>query len=123
MSDLTYRGLRQQVQALAKDVTADAEAIAAEAEKVLEAARDTARVAEMIAAMKVAQATVAEVQELSRVMSGCTDAAVAYKAATDTTAKAAQAADQQAQATHGGINEAVQRSPEAAGDHRWYQQD
>lgn len=123
MGDVTYSSLRRQVQALAKDVRKDAEAITAEAAAVDQAARDTAAVAGMIAAMKVAAATVAETEELARLMAGVSETASGYGSTADVTARAADDADRQAQTTHGGIHDAVQRSPDAAGDSGWYRQE
>jgi len=122
-ADITYQQLQRDIQALAKDVRKDAEAIQTEAAALATAAQDTARVADQIAALHVAPATVAETQDLSREMTGVTAAARGYASAADTTARHAEAAEQQTRATHGGINEAVARSPEHAGNPVWYRLD
>jgi hypothetical protein len=110
MPDLTYKQLQAAVTNLAKDTTRASEAIKGEAQKIDEQATDTARTAESIAALRVDKATVAETRELARIMAGLSEAVLAYATAGDTTAKTAQAAHDQNQASHDGIHEAVQRS-------------
>lgn len=110
MADITYRQLKAAVTALGKDVARGAEAIQARAEQIAADARDTARLAELIASMGVDQATVAETSELAKNADGVSQASLAYAAAGDTTARAMRAAYDQAHASHDGINEAVARS-------------
>ncbi|WP_446458645.1 hypothetical protein [Streptomyces rochei] len=110
MPDLTYAQLAKQTAALAKDVARSSEAIHAHAKNIADEARDTARVAESIGALRVDQATIAETRELARLMDGIATAATAYASAADTTAHAAQAAHDQNKASHNGIGEAAARS-------------
>lgn len=110
MADLTYKQLQKTVTDLAKDVTRGSEAIHAAAQRIDGEAQDTARVAEMIGGMGVDTATVAETRELSKITQGVSEAAIAYASAGDNTAKAAQAAHDQARASHGGIQEAYSRA-------------
>lgn len=121
--EITYKQLLSEVRSLAKDVLRDADAVQQETRAVSEAARDTSRVAEMIAAMEVSKATVASTLELSGAMSTVTTASAAYASAANDTAHAAKEADTQAQRTHGGIDEAVSRSPDHAGKSEWYKQE
>lgn len=111
MPDLTYKQLKQAVQGLQKDVLRASDAIRARAKQIDEEAQDTARVAEMIGSMSVDTATVSETRELSRIMRGVSEDAIAYASAGDTTAKAATAASDQAHTTHNGIQEMVTRAP------------
>lgn len=110
MADLTYQQLQKTVTDLAKDVMQHAGAVRADALGVDRDAKDTARVAEVIAAIGVDPDTIAEAHQLARITAGVSQAAVAYANAGDTTGKAAQAAGAQAKASHGGINEAYNRS-------------
>jgi hypothetical protein len=111
MPELTYKQLQAAVADAQKRITRSAEAINAKARQINEEARDTGRVAEQIGAMRVDSATVSETRELSKIMAGVSEAAIAYAAAGDTTARAAQAAHAQNHASHDRINEAVNRSP------------
>lgn len=111
MTDLTYKQLQQAVTGLTTEVTRAAEAIRIRAQQIDDHAQDTARVAEMIGAMRVDASTVAETRDLSKIMRGLSEAAIAYASAGDTTAKAATAAHDQAHTTHNGINEAYSRAP------------
>ncbi|MFI1568201.1 hypothetical protein ACH4ZX_35165 [Streptomyces sp. NPDC020490] len=120
---ITYKQLRTEVQALAKNVRKGGEQVRQRAKAMESAAKDTGRVAESIGRMGVAQATIAETAELAKIMDGTSKAILAYSTSTDTTGKAADAADAQAKASHDGINTAVGRSPDHATDHRWYQQE
>lgn len=110
MADLTYKQLKQATAGLGKDVTRAAEAIRARAQWIDEEAQDTSRTAEMIGGMGVDPSTTSETREISKIMRGVSEAAIAYASASDTTAKAASAASTQAHTTHSGIQEAVSRS-------------
>ncbi|MGV9278073.1 hypothetical protein [Streptomyces griseosporeus] len=114
MAELTYKQLQQKVATLQRDVARAAEAIRARAREIDEEARDTARVADCIAALRVDNTTIAETREVSRIMAGLSEAVIAYATAADTTAKTAQAAHDQNQASHGGIHGAAGRSPVGA---------
>ncbi|GGS96219.1 hypothetical protein [Streptomyces violaceus] len=111
MPDLTYAQLAKATANLARDITRSAEAIRVHAKSIDEEAKDTARVAESIAALKVDAATVAETREVARIMAGLSEAVLAYATAGDTTARAAQAAHDQNKASHAAIGEAASRSP------------
>jgi hypothetical protein len=111
MPELTYAQLAGKVIALAKTITKDGEAIQALAHNIDEEAADTARVADSIGAMRVDTATIGETQELSKIMAGISEAAIAYAAAGNTTVKAAHAAQDQNKASHYNIGEAAARSP------------
>ena len=110
MADLTYKQLQQAVADLAKEVTRTAEAIRSRGQQINDEATDTARVAEHISRLNVDSETVAETRELAKMFAGVSEAAIAYASAGDNTAKAAQAAGEQAKESHGGIHEAVSRS-------------
>ena len=107
MNDPQYRSA---VTDLGKQVVRDAAGIRHMAKQIDDEAQDTARVADMIGAVNVDPDTVAETKELSKIMAGVSEAAIAYATAGDTTAKAAKAAHDQAHASHNGIHEAVNRS-------------
>jgi acyl-CoA synthetase (NDP forming) len=111
MPDLTYAQLAKATADLARDITRSAEAIRLHAKTIDDEAKDTTRVAESIASLKVDSATVAETREVGRIMAGLSEAVLAYAAAGDDTARAAQAAHDQNKASHSGIGEAVSRSP------------
>ncbi|WP_432021349.1 hypothetical protein [Streptomyces sp. 1222.5] len=122
-AQITYRQLRTEVQALAKSVRRGGEQVRQRAKALEDAAKDTAKVAEAIGRMGVARSTIAETADLAKVMDGTAKAILSYSTSTDTTGKAADAADAQAKASHDGINTAVGRSPDHATDHRWYRQE
>lgn len=111
MTDITNKKLQAAITALGKSVTRDAEAIRATAVGIHAEAVDTARVAEQIAGLGVDPASVSETRELAKAMDGVSEASAAYAAASDTTARMATAAVEQARASHDGIQEAVNRSP------------
>lgn len=125
MADITYKQLKAAVENLAKEVNRASDAIRAKAQQIDEEAKDTARIAEMIAGMGVDTATVGETRDLSRLMNGVSEAAITYASAGDNTAKSASAAAIQAHVTHGGIQEAVSRSPVDVRnlDREWLRQD
>ncbi|WP_331756592.1 hypothetical protein [Streptomyces decoyicus] len=125
MPDITYKQLKAAVEDLAKEVNRASDAIRARAQQIDEEAKDTARIAEMIASMGVDTETVGETRDLSRLMNGVSEAAIAYASAGDNTAKSASAAAIQAHTTHGGIQEAVSRAPvDVRGlDREWLRQD
>lgn len=126
MTDLTYKQLQKAVTDLRNNVTRASEAIRGRAKELDEEAQDTARVADLIGRLRVDNATVGETNELSRIMRGVSEAAIAYASAGDTTAKTAEAAHQQAHTTHNGIQEAVSRS-NVTGihdiDREWFRQE
>lgn len=110
MPELTRAQLQKAATDMGRDIARGAEAIRGHAKAIDDEAQDTARVGELIGAMKVDSATVGETNELSRIMAGLSEAAIAYAFAGDTTAKLALAVRDQNTASHGGIQEAVDRS-------------
>ncbi|MEU7435634.1 hypothetical protein AB0B07_33075 [Streptomyces sioyaensis] len=111
MPEITYRQLKADVENLAKEVSRDSEAVRCSVQRIDSDAKDTARVAEMIAGMGVDTATLGETRDLARLMGGFSEAAIAYASAGDNTAKSANAAAVQAHTTHGGFQEAYSRAP------------
>ncbi|MFC8953711.1 hypothetical protein ACFT8P_13925 [Streptomyces sp. NPDC057101] len=111
MADLTYSQLTATITALEKGIARAADEIRERTEKIDEIAESTARTADGIAALGVDTATVSETRELSRILRGVSEAAIAYANAGDTTTKAAAAAVAQARTTHAGIHEAYGRAP------------
>lgn len=111
MPELTYAKLAAMVTNLAKTIARDGEAIQTLAKNINDEAADTARVGDCIAAMRVDTATIGETQQLSKIMAGLSEAAIAYAAAGNTTVKNAQAAQAQNQSSHYRIGEAASRSP------------
>jgi hypothetical protein len=111
VADLTYTGLQKAITALEKDIRRSADDIRAWAQYINDEAIDTARVAETIAAIGVDPDTIAETHEVAKLMAGLSEAAIAYASASDTTAKTASAARDQARASHEGIKEAYSRAP------------
>jgi methyl-accepting chemotaxis protein len=123
MADITYKQLRREVQAFAKKVRKNADQLTEQAKQTERAANRTAKVGDMIAGMQVSTATIGEMSELAQIMQAAAKGAAEFISASDTTARAADDADQQAQVSHEGINEAVGRSPEHAGKSGWYRQE
>lgn len=109
-ADLTYRQLLRETRALAREVHKDTDAHRRLAAKQDEEAKDTGRIAEQIVALGVDAATVAETREVARIMRGLSVHALAYATAADEASRAAKAAEHEAVTTHGGIQEAVDRS-------------
>jgi acyl-CoA synthetase (NDP forming) len=123
MASLTYRQLLREARALARDVRRATERHKKMAAAMAGQARDTGRVAEQIAGLKVDSATVAETREVSRIMLGLSTAALAYANAADEASRAAVAAEKATIATHGGIQQAHDRSPVPMADRDWYRQE
>jgi hypothetical protein len=120
---LTYRELLREAKALARDVRRATEHHKKMATAMGAQAKDTGRVAEQIAALHVDTATVAETREVARIMQGLSTAAIAYANAADEASRAAAAAEQLTVATHGGIQEAADRSPVPMAARGWYAQE
>lgn len=120
---LTYRQLLREARALARDVRRATERHKKMAAAMDSHAKDTGRVAEQIAGLKVDSATVAETREVSRIMQGLSTAALAYASAADEASRAAVAAERETITTHGGIKEARDRSPVKMADRDWYGQE
>lgn len=122
-ADLTYRQLLREVRTLTREVRRDTEAHRKLAAKQDNEAKDTGRIAEQIAALGVDQATVAETREVARIMRGLSESALAYATGTDEAARAAKAVENEAVTTHGGIQEAVDRSPAPMANAAFYTQE
>jgi hypothetical protein len=120
---LTYRELLRQTRAMARDVRRATERHKKMATAMDRESKDTGRVAEQIAALKVDTATVAETREVARIMQGLSTSALAYANAADEVSRAAAAAERQTVTTHGGIKEAADRSPAPMADRTWYRQE
>lgn len=120
---LTYVELLRETRALARDVRRATERHKKMASAMDGQAKDTGRIAEQIAALKVDPATVAETREVGRIMQGVSVAALAYANAADEASRAAAAAEQETVTTHGGIKEARDRSPVEMANRTWYEQE
>lgn len=120
---LTYRQLLRETRALARDVRRATERHKKMAAVMDGQAKDTGRIAEQIASLKVDSATVSETREVGRIMQGVSTAALAYANAADEASRAAVAAEQETVTTHGGIKEARDRSPFEMANRDWYGQE
>lgn len=109
MPELTLNQLKKAVTGVANRTARRSERVRELARHIDEEAQDTTRVADGIGSLGVDTATVSETQDLARIMAGLSEAALTYASATDTTSRTARAAHDQAHASHGGIQEAVQR--------------
>ncbi|MFJ2915041.1 hypothetical protein ACIO8F_37895 [Streptomyces sp. NPDC087228] len=110
MAELTYKVLVRKVQAKEKALARNAEGVKKAAENIKELADDTAFDADALGAKSVDRDSLAECQELSKIIRGVSEAAINYAAKTSDTAKAAKAAGDQARTTHAGFQEAFDRS-------------
>lgn len=108
--ELTYKALVRAVQDKEKKLARNAESVKRAADHITEHADDTARDADTLGAKSVDRDSIAECQELARIIRGVSDKAIAYAAKGVDTAKAAKAAGDQARTTHGGFQEAYDRS-------------
>ena len=109
-SDLTYKALRAQVAELERKVSRNADDIQ-ETAKVIDAeATETRRESEQMAAKSVDKDSVTDSQELSMVIRGLSSGILTYAARGQDTAKQARAVNDQAKSTHGGFQEAFDRS-------------
>lgn len=108
---LTYKQLQAQVNALAEQATLDSQGIAQIGKNISEEARSTSRLAQMIGSLNVDPSTIAETQELASIMDSLADSASQHCTIAEATARRARAAAETARSHHGGINEAVKRSP------------
>jgi hypothetical protein len=109
-TDLTYKALVRAVETKEKALARNAESVKRAADTIKEHAADTASDADALGARSVDRDSIAECQELSKIIRGVSDAAIQYAAKTDDTAKAAKTAGDQARTTHGGFQEAFDRS-------------
>ncbi|MFD7448285.1 hypothetical protein [Kitasatospora sp. NPDC059827] len=122
-TDLTYRELVRQVRELSRKVRRDTAAFQALATAQKEQAQQTGRLAEQIATLHVDAATVAETREVSRIMQGLSDAAIAYAASAEEAGREAVATERQAHTDHDGIQQAVDSSRVPMADRTWYTQE
>ncbi|MFI8079841.1 hypothetical protein ACIF6L_03430 [Kitasatospora sp. NPDC086009] len=120
---LTYRELVRQVRELTHEVRRDTAAFKALATAQAAEAQDTGRIAEQITYMHVDPATVAETREVSRIMRGLSEAAIAYESAAEETGRTAAATAAQAKDTHDGIQQAADSSTVPMADRGWYTQE
>lgn len=109
-SDLTHGHLKRIVATFAKVAAQDAEAIRVLAKTIDDEAKDTARIADGIAALHVDTDTVAETHELAKILAGVSEATITYASGADIASKLAHAAHGTASRTHDGIDEAFARS-------------
>jgi G3E family GTPase len=108
--DLTYNQLLLEVDALQRQANRDREEIHMVAAQIDEEATDTARIADLIGAMKVDPATVAETRELAQIMAGVSESALQQAATAENTSTTARAAYDTAVTSHSGIQEAINRA-------------
>ncbi|MFJ2110597.1 hypothetical protein ACIOEX_01490 [Streptomyces sp. NPDC087850] len=122
---ITYPELQRSIANLMMEVVRATDAIRTHGLNIAEEASETAQLADGIAAIGVDRDTVAETTQLSRIMDGLSDSARVYTAVGDTTSKAAEAAYEQNLVSHGGIGEAVSRSPVDVSnlDREWLRQE
>ena len=102
MAELTYKQLQRTVDALARDVMQHSGAVQQDAQALDREAKDTARTGEVIAAIGVDPATVADAQQLATI--------TASPPAGHTPSPPAPAAGAPARASHGGNHEAYTRA-------------
>ncbi|MFZ3475956.1 hypothetical protein ACODT4_43990 [Streptomyces sp. 2.9] len=110
MAELTYKVLVRRTQDKEKALARNAEGVKKAADNIKELADDTASDADALGAKSVDRDSLAECQELSKIIRGVSEAAISYASKTSDTAKAAKAAGDQARTTHAGFQEAFDRS-------------
>lgn len=109
-SELTYKALRAKVGALQKKVSRNAENVQESAKVIEQEATVTRREADQIAAKSVDKDSVADALEFSKVIKGVSDGILSYAAKGQDTARQARSVNDQARSTHGGFQEAFDRS-------------
>ncbi|MER7048936.1 hypothetical protein [Streptomyces jumonjinensis] len=110
MAELTYKVLVRKTQDKEKALARNAEGVKKAADNIRELADDTASDADALGAKSVDRDSLAECQELSKIIRGVSEAAITYASRTSDTAKAAKAAGDQARTAHAGFQEAFDRS-------------
>ncbi|WP_380286553.1 hypothetical protein [Kitasatospora purpeofusca] len=120
---LTYRELVREVRRLTREVRRDTAAFQDLAKAQKDEAADTYRISEQIAHLKVDAATVAETAEVSKIMQGMSNAAIAYATCAQEAGRSAAAAETQARTDHDGIQEARDVAPVPMADRTWYSQE
>lgn len=120
---VTYVQMLADTKALAALIRASADRHQQLASHLDEEAKDTGRIAEQISTLHVDPATIAETQELARIMQGVSQAAVEFATAAGEVARAARAAEQQTATDHHGIHEAARSAPVPMAARTWYSQE
>ncbi|WP_328545480.1 hypothetical protein [Streptomyces europaeiscabiei] len=110
MAELTFKTLVRAVQTKEKSLARNAESVKKAADTIKDHADDTASDADALGAKSVDRDSIAECQELSKIIRGVSNAAIQYAAIGVDTARAAKAAGDQARTTHGAFQEAFDRS-------------
>ncbi|MFG2234874.1 hypothetical protein ACGFNX_33615 [Streptomyces sp. NPDC048723] len=110
MAELTYKALVKRTQDKEKALARNAEGVKKAADNIKELADDTASDADALGAKSVDRDSLAECQELAKVIRGVSEGALTYASKTSDTAKAAKAAGDQARTTHAAFQEAFDRS-------------
>lgn len=110
MAELTYKTLVRKTQNKEKALARNAEGVQKAADNIKELADDTASDADALGAKSVDRDSLAECQELSKLIRGVSEGAITYASKTADTAKAAKSAGDQARTTHAGFQEAFDRS-------------
>lgn len=110
MGELTFKALVRAIEAKEKNLARNAERVKVAADTIKEHADDTTRDADALGAKSVDRDSLAECQELAKTIRGVSDGAISYAAKGFDTARQARAAADQARTTHGGFQEAFDRS-------------
>lgn len=110
MADLTYKALKAKTADLEKKVSRNAQEIKETAQVIDAEAKETARESDQMAAKSVDKDSVSDSQEFAKVIKGLGDGILSYASKGIDTAKQAKAVGDQAKATHGGFQEAFDRS-------------
>lgn len=109
-ADLTYKQLLAKTAHMEKRIARNAGAIQAAAHIIETEAEETRRECDQMGAKSVDRETLADSQELSRVIRGLSVGILTYAAKGIDTARQAHAVGDQARSSHGGIQEAFDRS-------------
>jgi hypothetical protein len=109
-SDLTYKALQRAVAGLEKKVTRNADDIQGAAKVIDDEASEARKEADAMAAKSVDKDSVADASELSKVIEGVSEGILSYAAKGRDTARQAKAVSDQARTSHGGFQEAFDRS-------------
>lgn len=110
MAELTYKALVAKVGAKEKALARNAESVKKASDTIKELADDTGSDAEALAAKSVDPDSRSECLELAKIIRGVSKGAIQYAACAQDTSKAAAAVGAQARTTHGGFQEAFDRS-------------
>ncbi|MFE4206083.1 hypothetical protein ACFRSX_32810 [Streptomyces goshikiensis] len=110
MAELTFKVLVKKTKDKEKALVRNAEGVKKAADNIKDLADDTASDADALGAKSVDRDSLAECQELAKVIRGVSVGALTYASKASDTAKAAKAAGDQAHTTHAGFQEAFDRS-------------